>query len=567
MSRDTHFELFLRKSPKSSWVLMDANSNRSKAIDQGKSLLKQYPNGGIRVMKEERKHDGSYESIMVISLGDCEDPRKKPSRTFVQKATSSCMSPADLRAPAARKTYIEVMPRFLERHRILPGELIYRTDLLETLEASGSEITQAIQRVAIGRAEGDDLHSIARQLHELVNQAINGMFKDKKNGLFVSYNGSLAGVLEECRRRPNKKIAFGSALADKLRPETTWPGKLKALVAVWREADRLEKNDKDFVCEMLSDYFAEWIATPSALNAIIGECRNTAEALDRLIAILEPRPKDLGQPDRLSNMPAALDLNEAVHLGLLPSAKNTILSRVFEEISSNRRLMDGSLLTEFQTLKKFGDRLVKILQSSRRAEMYEAFCARSKRLMSTDTVDAYLNGFDVFERPRRLLELQDNLVGTDARQKMIMLFRGLIGQPRFEAAALDSNGREVNTLMALKKIQTDLLNSDLPEADRVHAAQDLDALGVKVISSSSVIKTIARKAGSPALAALGLFRLASEAVPKGQCAMLTSMAATRLLKEPDALEAVKSNLDLRTTLKEFSGKARLASEQIVASEA
>lgn len=566
-SRDTHFELFLRKSPKASWALMDANANRAKAIDQGKQLLKRYPHGGIRVMKEERRRDGSYESIMVIQLGDCEDPRKKPSRTLVQKATSSCMSPGDLKSPAARKTYLEVIPRFLERHKVLPGELIYRTDLLEILEASGSEITQAIQRVAIGRSEGDDLHSIARQLHELVGQAMNGMFKDKKAGMFVSWDGDLASVMEACRKKPNKRIAFGSALADRLKPATNWPDKLRALVSVWREAEKLEKADREFVNEQLSDFFAEWIGTPSALNAIIGECKSTGDSLDRLIAILEPRPKEIGKLDVLANMPSAVDLNEAVHLGLLPSAKNTILSRVFAEISSNRRLIEGSLLTEFQMLKKFGDRLVKILQANRRAEMYEAFCARSKRLMATDTVDAYLENFDVIDRPRRLLELQDNMVGSDARQKMISLFRGLIGQPRFEAAALDSQGRQVHVLMALRKVQNDLIASSLPEADRIHAAQEIDALGVKVISSSAVLKTIAKKAGSPALAALGLFRLACEAVPRGQCATLASMAATRMLKEPDALEAVKVNPDLRGTLRDLSGKARHATTLPKISEA
>lgn len=555
-SRDTHFELFLRKSPKASWVLMDANANRSKAIDQGKQLLKKYPHGGIRVMKEERRKDGSYEAILVISLGDCDESRKKPSRTMVQKATSACMSPGDLKSPAARKTYLEVLPRFLERHKVLPGELIYRTDLLEILEASGGEITQAIQRVAIGRSEGDDLHAIARQLHDLVGQAMNGMFKDKKAGMFVSWNVRLADVLEECRKKPNKRLAFGSALADRLKTATNWPDKLRGLVAVWREAETLDKADREFVNEILSDYFSEWIGTPSALNAIIGECQNTAEALDRLIAILEPRPKEIGKLDVLANMPSALDLNEAVHLGLLPSAKNTILSRVFEEISSNRRLIDGSLLIEFQLLKKFGDRLVKVLQSSRRAEMYEAFCARSKRLMATDTVDAYLDQFDVIDRPRRLLELQDNMVGTDARQKMVSLFRGLIGQPRFEAAALDVQANQVQILMSLRKVQSDLIESSLPEADRFHAAQDIDALGVKVLSSSHVIKMIAKKAGSPALAALALFRLACEAVPRGQCATLASMAATRMLKEPAALDAVKENPDLRVTLRDLSGKAR-----------
>lgn len=563
-ARETHFELFLRKSPKASWALVEAMPQRAAAIDHGKKILKAHPNGGVRVMKEERKADGSYESIMVITLGNCDQPRKKPSRTTIPKATSSCVSPADLREPAARKTYIEVLPRFLERHRVLPGELIFRTDLLELLEADGSEITQAIQRVAISRAEGDDLHSIARQLHEMVGQAINGVFKEQKNGVLVKWDRDLPGVIEQCKKRPSFKLAFGSALADRLKKSPNWEKKLNDLVEIWKEAESLPETELKQVNDCLSDYFVEWLGMPGAVKAILGETGSLADVLDRLIAILEPNRATSEGRDPLARLPAAQNLNLAVHNGLLPGATNTILSQVFEEISSNRRLYEKNLLIEFRMLKQFGDRLVTILQSSRRAEMYDAFCARSKRLMSTDTVDAYLEQFEVHERPRRLLELKDNLVGTDARQKMISLVRGIIGQPRFEAAALNGQGNPVQILLSLRATQHDLLTSDFPEQDRVHAAKDLDTLGVRVMSGNNLLKMIAQKAQTPERAALALFRLAAEALPRGQCATLAGMAASRLLKEPEALKVIRDDAELQATLRVMSDKAREAGELVPA---
>ncbi|MAK61328.1 MAG: hypothetical protein CMK09_10145 [Ponticaulis sp.] len=566
-ARETHFELFLRKSPKASWVLVEAVPQRAAAIEHGKKLLKAHPHGGIRVMKEERKRDGSYESIMVITLGDCEQPRKKPSRTIIPHATSSCVSPSDLRETPARKTYIEVMPRFLERHRVLPGELIFRTDLLEMLEADGSEITQAIQRVAISRAEDNDLHSIARQLHEMVQQAINGVFKEKKSGVFVKWEGDLASIVRQCQKRPNFKLAFGSALSDRLMKETSWEKKLKGLITVWQETETLSDADQKLVNDCLSDYFVEWLGMPGAVKAILGETESLADMIDRLIALLEPRGKPAEGRDPLAKLPAARDLNSAVQQGMLPGATNTILSQIFEEISSNRRLYEKCLLTEFRMLKQFGDRLVKILQSSRRAEMYDAFCARSKRLMSTDTVDGYLEQFDILDRPRRLLELKDNLVGIDARQKMTSLVRGLLGQPRFEAEALNGQGNPVQILLTLRAIQLDLLSSDLPEQDRIHAAQDLDTLGVRAISGHNLFKAIAQKAKTPENAALALFRLAAEVMPRGQSAMLAGMAAQKMLKEPAALEVIRNNSELQATLRHMSEKARLAGELVPANAA
>ena len=120
--------------------------------------------------------------------------------------------------------------------------------------------------------------------------------------------------------------------------------------------------------------------------------------------------------------------------------------------------------------------------------------------------------------------------------------------------------------MTLRATQAALLKSDLPEAERIHGAQDLDALGVRLISNAKLFPSVARKAGSPALAAVALFRLAAEALPKGQSSTLAAMSATKMLKEQDAREALKTNPDLSRMLRELSQAARAATELPKASE-
>lgn len=557
-NKETHFELFLRKSPKVGWTLNDAVKDRQTALERAKTLLRSYPNGGVRIIKEaHNKAENSYDSVVVTTLGNCDEPRKGKSRTFTPQNPGSCVSASDMSSPAARKTYLEVLPRFLEAHRILPGELVYRTDLLERLEASGSEITAAIQRVAIARAAGgDDLHGIARQLHDLANQAINIAFKDKKAGAFLKYEGSLEEVIYQARRKESPRKALASAFADKLMKATNWPDKLNSLLEIWREAEQLLENDRRLANELLSDLFSEWIEVPGALNAILGDTRDAGDVVDRLIAVLEPKPKSKDMPNPLGRLPAAQTLAEAIHLGLLPSARNTIITRIFNEISSNRRLITGSLLLEFQMLKKFGDRLVVVLQTNRRAEMYDAFCARSKRLMATDTVEAFLEDFIPIERPRMLLQLGDNLVGHEARAKLAALVRGFIGQPAFEAAVLNDKGNTMMVLSTLRQTQLKLLSSGLPEMDRIHGAQDIDSLAVRLVSQSQIIRQVARKAGSPVLASIALFRMASEALPKGRSAVLAASAAGKLLRSDDAQIAIKGNADLKSTLRDLASKAQ-----------
>ena len=104
--------------------------------------------------------------------------------------------------------------------------------------------------------------------------------------------------------------------------------------------------------------------------------------------------------------------------------------------------------------------------------MYEAFCARSKLLMTNDGVEAYLNGFDLVDRPLKLLQLAEFLVGSDARTKLVALFRGYISQNQFEVSVLGTK-KPLITLSTLRSTQALLLASELPEQDRLHGAHHL----------------------------------------------------------------------------------------------
>lgn len=559
--RETHFELFLRRTPRASWVLADAYPSRQQAVDKARTLLKEFPNGGVRVTKEERNpKTGQYQSITVTSVGNCEEPRNRGKGDFNMRSTSSCVSPKDLFSAPARKTYQEVLPNFLQKFRVLPGELVYRTDLLERLEASGTEVTQAIQRVAIARAGGsNELHAVARQLHEMVHQAINIAFKDKKNGEHLTFERSLPEVVAIARKKKDPTTAFSSAISHRLMKETSWPSKLSALLALWREVETLSKEDQHFCNGILSDYFTEWLDTPSAVESMLGDSDSPADTLNRLIATMEPRPPKNPHDDPLIGFESAQILAEAISIGVLPSARHRIITRVFEELSSNKRLFENDLLAEFETLKKFGDRIVLILNGERRGEMYEAFSNRSKFLMTTDVVETYLAEFDILDRPWRLLQLSKYLVGADSRAKMTALFRGYVSHNQYEVAVLGTK-KPLVTLSALRTTQSLLLASDLPEQDRLHGAQDIDQLGVRLMGQCHLMKVMTRKARTPEHAALGLFKLACEALPMGQCVRLASNAATQILKTDESRMALEGNPELKATLRNLSQTAIASGE-------
>ncbi len=563
--RETHFELFLRKTPKSDWALSDAYPDRQTAIEQARELVRKYPNGGVRVLKENRDADsGDYNSVVVSTVGHCDDPRPNRKREKRLSATAACNSPRDLLEPAARKTIQEVMPRFLEKNRVLPGELVFRTDLLDQLEANGTEITQAIQRVAISRSDGgDDLHAIARQLHDLVTDGINQVFRESKAGRYLKWDKSLQNMVRKARKKPDPQLAFTSALVDRLKCEVNWKDKLAQLLIIWEEAEQLEEADRAFCNNVLTHYFSEWIEAPNTLGFMIGKTENAGEVVHRLISVLEPRPETPQPNDPLASLPSAQTLARAIGLGLLPSARNRIISLVFEELKSAKRLQPNDLQIEFQLLKNFGDRLVKLLRGERQAEMYEAFCIRSRTLMTIEDVQSYLERFDISERPMRLLDLSTNLAGDDARSKMVAVLRGLISQTQFEVAILGAKN-PIMALSTLRGTQIRLLNAKLPDQDRLHGARDLDTLGVRVIGQSKLFRNMAKKAGTPEKAALALFRLAAEALPQGQCAALAASAAQKILQADDARARLDGHPDMKLALAQMARSAQDASEMKLA---
>lgn len=562
MSRETHFELFLRKNPKGEWRLAEAVNTREKALERARVLIAPHPKGGVQIKKEERDADGSYRSVVVSSIGHCEEQANRRSKTTqLQNPTPSCVSAADLFTPAARKTYQEVMPQFFEKAKVLPGELVYRPDLLERLEASGVEITQAIQRVSIARAAGgDELHAIARQLHELVSQGIDTVFAQKKNGVFLTCSQGLIPMLDAATQKASPKTGIQSAIVDHLKRATRWDTKLLALLELWEEAEPLEHTLRPLLLETLSEYFSEWIGTPNALAALIGETEFAGEIVDRLIALLESDEKYHDSNDPLKGLTAAVALRDAVHKGVLPSARHTIIGRIFAELSSGKRLYPTCLKTELENIKRFGDRLVHVLGSDRRAEMYEAFCQRSKRLMSNDTVEEFVKPIPVLERPLGLLAFSSNLVGADARNKLAAYVRGTITQTAFETAVFSGGGSPVMTLSTLRATQGAVLESSLPETDRLHTAQDLDGLGVRLLSQSKVFQLMRDRSDRNELAALSILKLASQALPSGQCSVMALEAVGRLFREGPMAEDLKNDTTFKRQVRALTEKVQAQTE-------
>lgn len=186
MPQHVHYEVFRRQGGAGSYSLIEVRDNRDDAIKFAQELMK---NGAkaVKVMKETFNEDtGDYLSLKVFEEGsNAKTARAKCIEEDVP--TSPCFRVDDLYSYHARKTIALLVPDFLARHQVTVIELGHRADLLERLEATGTLLQHAIQKVAVAQVaqREDHLHKIIRGLHELVTQLIQRVYKDAEKGRFT----------------------------------------------------------------------------------------------------------------------------------------------------------------------------------------------------------------------------------------------------------------------------------------------------------------------------------------------------------------------------------------------
>ena len=100
-------------------------------------------------------------------------PVKKPRRV-AESTEPLCVTPQDLYSLHARDRIGRLLEDWLARQRVTPFELLHRTDLVEKLEAGGSDLTHAIQKIAIpeAQARGKGTHEMMRTFQGLVERAM-----------------------------------------------------------------------------------------------------------------------------------------------------------------------------------------------------------------------------------------------------------------------------------------------------------------------------------------------------------------------------------------------------------
>jgi len=491
MAHEIHYEIFSRRGSKGGWRLIDVKPDRDEAIDFAQFQMSEGATG-VKVVKETYNDEtGDYLSLKIFEEG-LNKLKTKPAQEDVPHALP-CFKPDDLYSYYARQTIARLIPEFLARNRVTVTELCHRADILEKLEATGTLLQHAIQKVAVAQASSTAMpvQQIIKALNELTTKAFHRVYRDSRNSTFPKVQqGEFGALAARLANQPDGVYVLNGALARMLADAGGWDEKVFQLISLMDEAPEEGPGGK-LLISAIDTIIAEILGGSAALHELIGKKDNLAAALMSLVQLF------LGQePDAADGEQQGLiSLTHRIANDELPAARTAIASRITAEFKSVKRLCPDSLFDEFMALRQIANRVVlgvgKYLSHE---DLVAAFTLRSKRLVTHETLSEHLaDAAAPDEKLERLLFVEENTIGIENKRQLATFVIPIVTSSVFENHFHSPKMPVIARLQRLAELQAHLLRSNFQENQRVEIADMLDRLASGVEARARLLESIEAK--------------------------------------------------------------------------
>ncbi|HEX3365070.1 hypothetical protein [Phenylobacterium sp.] len=563
---NVHFEVFVRRYPDSSWALKTATDTRAVALDEAKELVDRGHVAAARVMRETLDPEtGEFQSLTILTLGQPEKPRKVRAP---EPTEPLCISPQDLYTCHARERIGRLFETWLERHEVTPFELLHRPDLVEQLEASGVEITQAIQKVATPEAHsrGTTLAEMIATFKSLSDRAIERLMRDRKKGLPEATPETFAKVAGAMSKDPEGGYRLGCAVAGYLAAAQGWSEKVALLLDLADNAPP-EGAGRALALSVIAEPLEEIVRHEKGLDNIVGGSLDlgarlaamsrlaAASVVDQLVkvepSVAKVTPELSDRAKRLAKWLMAEDFT---------GVRAAIGQRILRDLGGGRRLRPSDPEGEIDVTRGLAMSLTaasgKLLPLD---DVQAAFTARSKTLVAREFVESYL-GEDatVMEEAEALVWLIENIIGGGNKREAGRWLSSLIFSLRFEREA--SQGHFAPQRLAeLAKLQRGVARCGLVEEVFKPIQVKLGEVGGVVEAEAKLIAATVR-ASKPALERLTmLLKMAcGETAPLGACADRARAEALKLARADDTRAELTTAPDQVDAIRDLLKHAALA---------
>lgn len=537
-----HFEVFARRNQNANLVLEMATEDRARAMAYAEELLES-GSVAVRVTKEVLDGDsGEYKSVTILAKGMAS---AKKSKLAVEDAGPPCVAPSDLYTVHARQRIVRLLETWLGRNKATPFELLHRPDLAERLEASGTDLQHAVQKIAIpeAQARGVSVHEVIRSFNGLIERTIERLIKDGRNKTFANFKTepfavACARLLED----PEAGYKLGGGVAGYIADATTWRDKIDRLLDLADEAPA-DPRPRALAFEVLEQPLGEILGGRQGMSELLGPELDLGGSLGALTRLAAGQMVDvIGAMDPTVNrvLPpldgAAKRLSRWMEGAYFQAVRLAIGKRIIAEIKSARRLRPGDTNEEIVILRALAMALTasqgKMLSGD---DIRDAFIERSAMLVSAEFVTAVVGETETAEQEvRALLKVAENVTGATNKSQAAQWMVGAVTALRFERELRNNREPPMNRLMVLAELQRAIARVDLPEADKIMLIKRLGDMGGLIEADAQMIVSLGRSALPPIQRLNVLLKMAvGETAPAGPAAQRAREAALRLGKSPE----------------------------------
>jgi len=502
MAQSVHYEIFRRQGVTGGWSLVEVRDRREDALKCAQELEKSGATG-VKVVKETYNEDtGDYLSLKIYEHGH-NKLKIKPQQE--DAPSSPCFKPDDLYSYHARKTIASLLPDFLAHHKVTVTELGHRADLLEKLEATGTVLQHAIQRVAVAQAAAGEnqLATIIRRLHELTTQVFHRVFKDDDKGRFAVCNpGEFAQLAAKLAGSSEGRYLLNGAIARYLKDSTGWDDKVHKLMLLMDEA-KAENAGAQLLLTAIDTLISEVLGGAAGLRELIGAKNNHGDAVMSLVKLYLGK-----EPDITEGREGLTALTQQFRADTLPNARVAIALRIVAEIRSFKRLVPHSLEEEFRTLRQIANLVVTgIGKYLSHEDLVNAFVLRSQRLITNECLAPYLDGVTPDVKLERILFVEENVIGAENKRRLAAFVTPIITSAQFEEHFQSPKLPLMQRLAQLETLRGRVGQAGFQENLRNEIADTLDKVAAAVESRNKLFDSIERRDASPAEKAGTLIRL------------------------------------------------------------
>ncbi len=537
-----HFEVYARRNQNATLALEMATEDRARAMAYAEELL-QSGSVAVRVSKEVLDSEtGEYSSATILAKGVA---APKKSKTLVEDAGPPCVTPQDLYSVHARQRIVRLLEGWLGRYKATPFELLHRPDLAEKLEASGTDLQHAVQKIAIPEAQdkGVSVHEVIRAFNGLIERTIERLIRDGRKGHLANFKTEPFAVA--CARLlddPEAHYRLGGGVAAHLSDAQTWRDKIDRLLDL-ADAAPADPRPRALAFEVIEQPLGEILGSRQGMSELLGpalDLGGSLAALTRLAAGPVVDAIATVDPTITKSMPplegAAKRLSRWMEGAYFQQVRMAIGKRVISEIKGSRRLRPGDTDAEIDVLRALAMALTASQGKMLSAEdIRDAFIQRSSMLIGAEFVTAVIADTKTAEdEVRALLRLAENVTGSANKGQAAQWLVGAVTALRFEREMRGARDQALNKLVLLAELQKAIARVDLPDTDKTMLIRRLGDVGALVEGDCGIVASLVRSALPPVQRLNVLLRMAvGETAPTGPAALRAREAVVRLSKAPE----------------------------------